>query len=148
MGLFKSDEEKAREEAEREQEAQQAAARREAAQHERARQAWLASPIGQATAARDAGQAFFEVQLQVGRHEHEAMWGMRDYSSSEETASSAGVLGEIEKVGWRLEHVGYVFKMTGQSSSERILFSGEQTSVSGVTVGIYLFRNAAGTVTA
>lgn len=145
MGLFKSDEEKAQEEAERAQQAQQEAARRDAAQHERARQAWLASPVGQATTAKEAGQAFFEVQMEVGRNEREAMWGMRDYTSSEQTTSSAGVLGEIEKLGWRLEHVGHVFKMTGQSSSERVFLSGEQTSVSGVTVGIYLFRNTGAT---
>lgn len=145
MGLFKSDEEKAREEAERQQREQGEAARRESARQERERQTWLASPLGQATTAKEAGQAFFEVQLEVGRNEREAMWGMRDYSSSEATTSSAGVLGEIEKVGWRLEHVGYVFKMTGQSSSERVFLSGEQTSVSGVTVGIYLFRNTGAT---
>lgn len=54
------------------------------------------------------------MQLEVGRNEREAMWGTRDYSSAEQTTSSAGVLGEIEKVGWSLEHVGYVFKVTGR----------------------------------
>jgi len=141
MGLFKSDEERAREDAERQAVAQAEQARREAAQKEQAYREWLASPIGQATAAKQAGQRFFELQMSVGYHQREAMWGSRDYTSNDQVISSAGMLGEIERLGWRLEHVGYVFQMTGQSSTERFFVSGEQTSVSGVTVGIYLFRN-------
>jgi hypothetical protein len=141
MGLFKSDEERAREEAERQAVAHAEQARREAAQKEQSFREWLASPIGQATAAKQAGQRFFELQMSVGYHEREAMWGSRDYASSDQVISSAGVIGEIERIGWHLEHAGYVFQMTGQSSTERFFVSGEQTSVSGVTVGIYLFRN-------
>lgn len=141
MGLFKSDEERAREDAERQAVAQAEQARREAAQKEQAYREWLASPIGQATVAKQVGQRFFELQMSVGYHQREAMWGSRDYTSNDQVISSAGMLGEIERLGWRLEHVGYVFQMTGQSSTERFFVSGEQTSVSGVTVGIYLFRN-------
>lgn len=141
MGIFKSDEEKAREEAERQARVQADQARQAAAHQAEAYRDWLASPMGQATAAKQAGQRFFELQMSVGIHEREAMWGSRDYTSDDRVISSAGVLSEIEGLGWRLEHAGYVFQMTGQSSTERFFVSGEQTSVSGVTVGIYLFRN-------
>lgn len=147
MGLFKSEEDKAREEAERQAIAAEEEARYAAAEQEQAHQDWLSSPLGRATSAKEAGQAFFEVQLDVGRQEREAMWGTRDYASDERIDSSAELLEAIEKVGWTLEHVGYVFKMTGQSSTERMFVTGEDTAVSGVTVGIYLFRRTTGAPT-
>jgi hypothetical protein len=33
--------------------------------------------------------------------------------------------------------------VTGETSTARVFMSGEATAVSGVTVGVYLFRNAA-----
>jgi hypothetical protein len=56
-------------------------------------------------------------------------------------SSSARTLGEIERLGWRLEHVGYFFMITGETSTARVFVSGDNTAVSGVTVGVYLFRN-------
>jgi hypothetical protein len=70
--VFKSSEE--REAARREREAAEAQAEAERAEQERRaaeerqRAQWLASPQGAATAAMEAGQAFFEIQLQVGAH--------------------------------------------------------------------------------
>ena len=46
-----------------------------------------------------------------------------------------------KKLGWRLEHAGYFFMMTGETSTARVFVSGEATAISGVTVGVYLFRN-------
>jgi hypothetical protein len=117
-----------------------AAARHRAAADERAHSAWLASPLGRATAAKQAGHEFFELQLDVGGHTGTASFGTA--GGTRETTSSAQTLAELEKVGWRLEHAGYVFLMTGESSTNRGGFSsGENTAVSGTVVGIYLFRN-------
>lgn len=141
MGLFKSEDEKAQEAAARaEQERREAESQVLAQQAERER-AWLATPLGQAQAALERGERFCELQLVVGRQEREAMWGARDYATSDVVISSAQVLGQVEEMGWRLEHVGYVFRMTGESSSQKAFASGLQTSVSGDTVGVYLFRN-------
>jgi|GEM_PF-832616 len=140
MRLFRSEEERAREDAERKAQEEAAAIERAAAQQERTRREWLASPLGQATTAKELGHEFFEVQLNVGVLDGESVWGSRD-ATKDEATSSAEVLAEVERLGWRLEHVGYLFKMTGQSSSDRIFVGGEETAVSGVTVGIYLFRN-------
>ena len=60
--------------------------------------------------------------------------------SSHQVSSSAAVLAQVEAVGWRLEQAGYFFAVTGQSSTERVFLSGENTAVTGVTVGVYLFR--------
>ena len=141
--MFKSSEE--REAARREREAAEAQAEAERAEwarraaEERERAQWLASPLGAATAAMEAGQAFFEIQLEVGGHTGSAGFGATD--SQRTVASSAAVLGEIEKLGWRLEHAGYYFMVTGETSTARVFVSGEATVISGVTVGVYLFRN-------
>ncbi len=112
MAFFKSEEDRAREADERLRAEQSA---RAAQRDEAARRAWQQSPQGQATVAYASGDRFFELQLEVGVQQREAMWGSRDYESAERTMSSAGVLAAIEDIGWTLEHVGYVFKMTGQT---------------------------------
>jgi hypothetical protein len=127
------DAENAREEAAR-------AGRARVADEERKRAEFRATPVGAATAARDAGQEFFEVQLEVGAHTGTASFGSAQRRRT--TSSSAGVLGDIEQVGWRLEHAGYFYMLTGETSTKKVLVSGDQTVVSGVTVGVYLFRRA------
>ena len=141
--MFKSAEERAAERRERAaEEAREQAAQAEqakAAEEQRKREAFLATPVGAATAAKEAGQPFFEVQLEVGSHAGSAGFGNAEGRRT--TSSSAATLGEIEKLGWRLEHAGYFLMMTGETSTARVFASGEATAVSGVTVGVYLFRN-------
>ncbi|HET7660122.1 MAG TPA: hypothetical protein VFK66_07005 [Oryzihumus sp.] len=143
--MFKSADERAADRREREaEEAREAAARVERAkqaQQERERRAFLATPLGAATLAKEAGQAFLEVQMEVGAHVGEAGFGSA--GGQRTMASSAATLEQIEKLGWRLEHASYVFMVTGETSSARVFASGEATAVSGVTVGVYLFRNTA-----
>jgi hypothetical protein len=143
--VFKSAEEREAERRAREEEQErEEAARAEqarAAADKRERDAFLATPVGAATAAKENGQMFFEVQLEVGAHAGSAGFGTAD--SRRTTSSSAVVLGEIERLGWRLEHVGYYFMVTGETSTARMFVSGEATAVSGVTIGVYLFRNTA-----
>ena len=96
--MFKSSEEReaARREREAAEEAQAEAERAEQARlaaEERQRAQWLASPQGAATAAMEAGQAFFEIQLQVGAHTGSVGFGSTD--SRRSVASSAAILGEI-----------------------------------------------------
>jgi len=143
--VFKSSEE--REAARREREAEKSRAAAALAEQAKAeeerleREAFLATPVGAATAAKEAGQPFFEIQLELGGHTGSAGFGSAEGRRS--TSSSAATLGEIEELGWRLEHAGYCFMITGQTSTSRVFVSGEATAVSGVTVGIYLFRNTA-----
>jgi len=141
--VFKSAEEReAERQARQEEQAREEAARAEqarAAEEQRQRAAFLATPVGAATAAKEEGQPFFEVQLEVGSHFGTASFGTAEGRRS--SASSAAILGEIEKLGWRLEHAGYYFMITGETSTQRMFVSGEATAVSGVTIGVYLFRN-------
>jgi hypothetical protein len=110
-----------------------------AAQEERERAKFLSSPVGQALTAKEAGQTFFEVQLELGKHTGSASFGTAEGRRT--TSSSAATLGEIEKLGWRLEHTGYYFMITSESSSDRMFATGEATAVNGITIGVYLFRN-------
>jgi hypothetical protein len=143
--VFKSAEEREAERRERE----AAQAREEAARAEQARiaeeqrkcDAFRATPVGAATYAKEEGQTFFEVQLQVGAHAGSAGFGSAQGRRT--TSSSAATLAEIEKVGWRLEHVGYYFMVTGETSTARVFLSGDATAISGVTIGVYLFRSTA-----
>ena len=141
--MFKSAEERAAERREREaaevREQETRAEQARLAEEWRQREAFLATPVGAATAAMEAGETFFEVQLEVGSHVGSAGFGSIDGCRT--VSSSAGTLGEIEKLGWRLEHAGYFFMITGESSTQRVFVSGDNTAVSGATVGVYLFRN-------
>jgi hypothetical protein len=142
--VFKSAEEREAERREREadQARAQAALAEQArvAEEQRSRDAFLATPVGAATAAREAGQPFFEIQLEVAGHAGSAAFGSADGRRT--TSSSAVTLGEIEKLGWRLEHAGYYFMITRETSTDRVFVSGQATAISGVTVGVYLFRNS------
>jgi hypothetical protein len=143
--MFKSAEEREAERREREAEqAREQAARAEQArltEEKRSLETYRSTPVGAATLAKEEGHRFFEVQLEVGGHTGEAGFGTIDGRRT--TSSSAVILGEIESLGWRLEHAGYFFMITGETSTARVFISGEATAVSGVTVGVYLFRNTA-----
>ena len=143
--MFKSAEERAAERRKREAEQareQAALAEQAGAQEEqRQRDVFLASPVGAATAAKEAGEPFFEIQLELGGHVGSASFGSA--AGHRMTSSSAATLGEIERLGWRLEHAGYYFMVTGETSTSRVFVTGDATAVSGVTVGVYLFRNTA-----
>jgi hypothetical protein len=104
---------------------------------------FLASPIGQATTAKEQGQGFFEIQLEVGSSQRDTtiFGGNNTNIEKTKTQSHAGTLAAIEAIGWRLEHVGHVFVVTSESSRNKLLLTGQQTAVSGRTIGIYLFRN-------
>jgi len=143
--VFKSAEEREAERREREAaQAREQAARAEQAriaEEQRKRDAFRATPVGAATLAMEDGQPFFEIQLKVGGHTGTAGFGSTEGRHT--TLSSAATLAEIEKLGWRLEHAGYYFMVTGETSTARVFLSGEATAISGITVGVYLFRNMA-----
>jgi len=93
----------------------------------------------QAREARRRGARFVEVQLEVGKSSRDVSFGAAD-SGARTEADHGEILAAIEAEGWRLEHVGYVFVATGQSTRQKVFGTGESVAVSGVTLGIYLFR--------
>jgi hypothetical protein len=60
--------------------------------------------------------------------------------TSTRTVAQTGVLETIEAEGWKLEHVGYVYRIISTVSRDKLFSSGQQEAVTGELVGIYLFR--------
>ncbi len=141
--MFKSAEEKAREEAERVRREAERAERERLEAERQAREAFLATPVGQATQAKELGQRFLEIQLAVASNRANAVFGAVEARTSE-FKPSASVLEEIEQLGWQLEHAGYTYVVTEQTSTEKMFLSGQATAVNGHMVGIYLFRSVDG----
>lgn len=147
MAFRRTPEEKAAEQAERarkEKEAADERAQREKeAADERARQEFLASPAGQATKAKgkERGDRFSEIQLLVANSSRSSQDMDAPVSATTTTESAAHHLAVIEDVGWHLEHVGCTFMTTGEEVTVKNLRVGEKAGVSGVIVGVYLFRN-------
>ena len=107
---------------------------------EQARAKYLASPIGQAETAYQAAQAFFQLTVNISEIQGSASdW---NYSQTTQTRhfSSSDLLGQIEEMGWHLEHVGYVFVETGEIARAKVMSSGSVTRTQGYVEGIYLFR--------
>ena len=123
MAWGKTDDQKA---ADRAAKAEQAAAEKLANAKRRADQlaAKIAkSPVGRAQAAHARGDMFFEVQMDV----------------QPDGGTQNDVLGQIEAVGWRLEHAGYTFVQTGTTGTGDMSFS-RSFHTSGKVIGVCLLR--------
>ena len=146
MALFKNEEEKAADreaKAKAEADQQAAAAQQQAAAKKAAEDAaFAASPVGRATAARAAGSTFFQIEMDVSQLTGATSFFGSSDNTITHTSGASDVLGQIESVGWHLEHVGYVFVETGATSTDRMFLSGQGTVTQGSVVGIYLFRKA------
>jgi len=144
MAVFKSEAEKQAERAERAARVQQAAqerAAREAEEREaKAREAYLASPVGQAETAYEAGRSFFQFVTPISKIEGKASDWYYGQSTTTSRFHATDVLGQIEELGWHLENVGYVFVETGEVSRNKVMSSGAVTRTEGYVEGIYLFR--------
>jgi hypothetical protein len=104
------------------------------------------SPQGRARAAYEAGAKLFQISLDVALTEKSilgahVMYGAATTTKTREVGAGTD-LESIEAEGWRLEHVGYVFRPTGTESRDKFLASGQIETVLGNVVGIYLFRRA------
>lgn len=99
-------------------------------------------PTEAAREAWDRGDLYFQLELEVNK-----VGGFTTFSSFGSSANrvkSAGgrtdLLGQLDTMGWELQHVGYVFVETGATTSNRITGTGQGVVTRGKTVGIYLFR--------
>ena len=133
-GIFKKSEE------ERKREQEDRRNQEDAKKKEKLHQAWLQTPLGLATTAKEEGNGFFEIELEIGSSKRNVAFGSADFGSHKKS-DFTGLLSQIEDIGWRLEHVGYYFMITGETSRDKFLASGQHTAVNGKTMGVYLFRN-------
>lgn len=97
------------------------------------------SVIDQAKAAKAAGAGIFQAALPLSITTGFTVAMVGAFTTTKD-AEHASILDSIEAQGWRLDHVGYVYRVTGTTSRDKFFASGQQEAVSGEIVGIYLFR--------
>jgi hypothetical protein len=102
----------------------------EARRDEQAQRAYLASPVGRAEAAAQRGDRFFQVEIPhstvTGYSSDFALAPHWDTTRTKRSETAPDLLGRIEELGWRLEHVTWLFVQTGASSRDKVLSSGEK----------------------
>ena len=141
----KTEEERAAEAAHKQEEMQRVAAEREAArvaaEQEAARNRYLASHVGQADIARQRGDRFFQISLKESEIEGKSTdWTFSQSTTTKQAKGATDILGQIEQLGWHLEHVGYVFVETGAVDRNKAFSGGAVTRTDGYVQGTYLFR--------
>jgi len=115
---------------------------RRAQAEQQARAKYLASPVGKAEAAYKAGQMFFQLTTNISQIEGRSSDWNYGQSTQTKRLNATDTLGQIEEMGWHLEHVGYVFVETGEVARAKALSSGSVTRTQGYVEGIYLFRRS------
>lgn len=117
---------------------------RRLAQQRAAQEAFMASPAGQARRARNAGRKVFQIDLPISHTVGATVPLVTAYATTGKSTSAAGLIEAIEAEGWHLENVGYVYRVTGSITRDKVFSSGQQEATHGEIVGIYLFRATEG----
>lgn len=140
MAWGRTEEEKAAERAAALEREAAAAAQEEQERQAAAAAAYARTPVGRALTAFSAGAQFFQIELTVSQLGGEASFFGSSTSSVTHVGQASDALGQIEQVGWRLEHAGWTFIETGATSSNALFGTGQGTVTQGEVTGIYLFR--------
>ena len=82
----------------------------------------------------------FQIDVPLSKTKGQTVAMVGAFADSTKTVDYSSSIQAIEEEGWRLEHVGYVYRITGSESRDKFLASGQQEAVSGEIVGIYIFR--------
>lgn len=102
--------------------------------------AFAKTPAGQARAAKAAGMKIFQIDIPLSKTRTSTIPMVGAFANSTKVQDYSGTIQAIEDEGWRLEHVGYVYRITGGESRDKFLASGQQEAIGGEIVGIYIFR--------
>jgi hypothetical protein len=135
----KTPEEKAAAEAQREVVAAQREREKKARERDARRNAFFATPAGQARAAYERGDMLFQCSFNVMSQKAiiVAMVGSR---VAQQTADPTVILNSVCHEGWDIVTGSFVFVETGQQSRDKFASSGQNVATSGETIGYYLFR--------
>lgn len=140
MGFFnKAPEEIAVRDARKHEEAEQREAANREEEENRREKKFAKTPAGQAKAARAARARIFQLSLPLSETTGFTIALTGAYSTTT-TQQHASILDSIEAEGWKLEHAGYVYRITGGVSRDKFFASGQQEAVNGEIVGVYIFR--------
>jgi len=109
-------------------------------QRRKKEEAFAKSPAGRARATKAAGMKIFQIDIPLSKNEAHTVAMVGAFANSTKIEDYASTIQAIEDEGWRLDHVGYVYRITGSESRDKFLASGQQEAVRGEIVGIYIFR--------
>lgn len=139
MALRKTPEEKAARQSAKEEAAQQRAEEQQRQQIEREKQAFFASPAGQARLGYQQGDHVFQYAIDVMRQQAIVV-AMVGTNTKKSTSNPVDVLNSVCHEGWELVNGSFVFVEEGQQSRDKFLASGQNVATKGSIVGYYLFR--------
>jgi hypothetical protein len=113
--------------------------RQEAEQREKERQAFFATPVGQARTAFERGDHVFQYAIDV-MNQQAIIVAMVGSTTSQKSNDPVAILNSVCHEGWELVNGAFVFVETGAQSRDKFMSSGQNVAVHGTTVGYYLFK--------
>ena len=137
----KTDEQKAQAVQVKEQSRREAEARAKAGAIERARLAFFGTPAGNARLAFGRGDHVFQYSHNV-MSQQAVIVAMVGSSTSQKTADPVAILNSVCNEGWEIVNGSFVFVEQGQQSRDKLMSSGQNVAIKGMTVGYYLFRRS------
>ena len=120
-------------------EAEAKAERQEQERVERERQAFLASPAGQARTAFERGDRLFQFEIDV-KNTKAAVIPMVTATTNTSSTDPVQILNSVCHEGWDLVNGSFVFHELGSESRDKFLASGQNIAVKGTVIGYYVFR--------
>lgn len=108
---------------------------------ERERQAFLASPAGQARTAFERGDHVFQCEIDVKSTEP-IIIAMVGSTTSTKSTNPVDILNSVCHEGWELVNGSFVFHELGSQSRDKFMASGQNIAVKGTIIGYYLFRRS------
>lgn len=115
------------------------AEREEEQRVERERQAFLASPAGQARTAFDRGDRLFQFEIDV-KNTKAVVIPMGAATTQTSSTDPVEILNSVCHEGWDLVNGSFVFHELGSESRDKFLASGQNIAVKGTVIGYYVFR--------
>jgi len=122
-------------------------AAKEAKAREKLRANFFASPAGRARVAFESGAKVFQYEADVKSTKavvRPLLLGSsaigKETFASRLAGGPVATLNAVADEGWELVNGSFVFVETGEVSRSKALSSGQQTAISGVVIGYYLFR--------
>ncbi len=106
---------------------------------EKARQAFYATPAGQARIAFDRGDKVFQYSHNV-MSQQAVIVAMVGSSTTERTTNPTVILNSVCHEGWEIVNGSFVFIEQGQQSRDKLMSSGQNVAIKGMTMGYYLFK--------
>lgn len=135
----KTPEQKAQEQAAKEQRKREAAEQKRLQIIEQNKQAFFRSPAGRARDAFEEGDHVFQYAIDV-MSQQAIIVAMMGSTTRQKTNDPVVILNSVCREGWELVNGSFVFVEEGQQSRDKFMASGQNVATKGTTMGYYLFK--------